>query len=244
MNTGGRVLLLLGLLAGFAGCGLTAWGWAQQRVSGKASTQPVVVDLAKLEARDKKGDLDNHLQIGPHYAFYYSCVFATKQKKQGRGRWVDTDKVDFLFYPIVSLDNPEVRELERLEKEFGGLDKVPDVVDLPQPKNFAVLVKTRRFKKVDDIPREDFRKEELIRGLVVNEITSLTREEKALLKEDFPDIDFKNVIILEDGRSPVSSGVSVSAMVGGGCCFAADRRRAGWPDHDRLELDERRQERA
>src|SRR5437879_3394826 len=100
-----------------------------------------------------------HADFGPHYALYYSSIYALKQKKKGRFARGDKERVDFVFYPIVSTENPDLQELERLQKDFGNLDKVPDVIDLPEPKKFVVLVKTRRFKKVDDIPLDFYRKE-------------------------------------------------------------------------------------
>jgi hypothetical protein len=227
MKTAGRVVLALSFFMALLGCGLSAWGYAESQVGGKASAEPVAVDLAKLEAGQKA--TDNHIQIGPHYAIYDSSMYLLKQKKKGRfGRAQDTDKIENVYYPIVSADNPEAKELERLEKQFGDLNDVPDNIDLPVPKKFVILVKTRRFKTVDDIPLVFFRKENSIRGLVINEITSLTREEKNMIKEDFPDINFKDILILEEGRTPVSSETSLGAMVcGGSCCVVSSVAAVG-----------------
>jgi hypothetical protein len=125
-------------------------------------------------------------------------------------------KVDYVFYPIVSASNPDIEELTRLQKQFGNIDKVPDEIALPVPEHFVVLVKTRRFSHVRDIPQDFFRKEESIQGLVINEISSLTSAEKSLINDSFPDLSFDKVLILEDGRRPTSPEAAIASMVAGG----------------------------
>ncbi len=77
---------------------------------------------------------------------------------------------------------------------------------------------TRRIKLVNDIPKDDFRKEDSVGGLVINEIASLTRDEKEFILDFFPDIHFSKMLILEEVRTPVSEGASVGAITEGGCC--------------------------
>ncbi len=214
-----RALLGVSLLLAFAGCGLSVWGWMENKVSTNATAEPVVMDLAKLEAGEKV--VNNHIKLGEHHALYDSSIYSFKTKKKGKVEPGGNVKVDYTFYPIVSSTNPDMKELDKLKAKFGSLDKVPIEIDFPVPAHFVVLVKTKRFKKIDDIPLDFVRAENSIRGLVINEISSLTREEKQLIKDDFPKIDFNKIVILEDGRSPSSSETSIGAMVAGGCCCFA-----------------------
>jgi hypothetical protein len=52
-------------------------------------------------------------------------------------------------------------------------------------------------------------------GVVVNEISKLTDDEKNLIKQNYPNIDFAKVLILEDGRKPKSAATATAAIVGG-----------------------------
>jgi hypothetical protein len=208
------VFATVGFFIGLASCCCGVYGCTEFRVGGNASAEPVLVDLAKVEADPK---VDNHLKIGTHYALYDNAVYSFKTKGN-RFQRAENVKVDYVFYPIVSASNPDMQELTRLEKQFGNIDNVPDEIDLPIPEHFAVLVKTRRFSHVRDIPQDFFRKEASIQGLVINEVSSLTSAEKNLIKDSFPQINFDKVLILEDGRRPTSPQAAIATMATGGVC--------------------------
>src|SRR4029077_1316759 len=93
-------------------------------------------------------------------------------------------KVDYVFYPIVSRDNPDLKELTELEAKHGSWAKIPEE-ELPTPTHFTVLVKTHRFKKAGEIPPDAIRKEPSVQGLVVNEVSQLKTDEKILILQDF-----------------------------------------------------------
>jgi hypothetical protein len=208
----------IGFFALLGGCCLGVWGWQEKKVGAKATADPVSVDLAKLESGEKVDN--NHLKIGPHYALYYSIVYSSKT----RSRFIKTkpnanQTVEYAFYPIVSTSNPDMQALDKLKKQFGGLENVPDNVDIPTPEHFVILVKTKRFKTVGGLPTDDIRSEDSIQGLVINDISSLDSKEEKLIKEDFPNLDVKKILILEDNRKPSSSGTAVGTMIGGGACL-------------------------
>ena len=54
-----------------------------------------------------------------------------------------------------------------------------------------------------------------MQGLVVNRIEELGSEEKDLLRQDYPGLDFNKCLILEEGRQPSEFG-AVFLMGGGG----------------------------
>jgi hypothetical protein len=209
-----RLLLGLSLLLAIGGFCLCGFGWTEGKVGAKATVEPVEADLAMLEAEAGK-PLDNyHLKIGPHYACYYCTVYSYQTKKGAPRKAEANTKLSYAFYPIVSPSNPDVQDLPALEKKHGGLSKVPED-ELTLPTRFVVLVKTTRFKNVGDLPDDAISHMDSVQGLVINEISSLGSDEKKLIQEEFPDIDFKKVLILEEGRKPFSTTTASLMMFGG-----------------------------
>jgi hypothetical protein len=196
------------------GLGLFMFAWQEWRVSADTSKAPLAVDLGKLESAPSSEN--NHLQIGPHSACYFATVYSYKTKRRDRRKRPDADtSVSYCYYPIISSTHPYVQEIEKLETQYGSLDQVPDEVAFPPMPSFSVLVKTKRFKTIGAIPDESLRAEPGVQGLVINRISSLSSEEQKLIKDDFPDIDFNKVLILEDGRTPSSGLFSICLVFAG-----------------------------
>jgi hypothetical protein len=216
-----RILLATSFLLALVGFCLCGYGWTEQKVGAKATADPVDADLAQLEA-DAGKPLDNyHLKIGPHYACYYSTVYSYKVKKGAPRNTEAATKLDYAFYPIVSKSNPDLKELDKLKEKYGDLSKAPED-EMPLPTRFVVLVKTKRFKTVGDLPDAAITDENSLQGLVTNEIDHLTADEKKLIKEEFPTIDFSKVLIVEADRKPYSTTTTfVFMMVGFGLVVAA-----------------------
>jgi hypothetical protein len=208
-----RLLIALTFLLSCGGTCLSVWGWLEWRVGQHSTAEPVAVDLAALEAGEPLPS--NHVTIGPHYACYEASVYEYLKDKDSHATPEARTKLSYCLYPIVSMKDPQAQKLVRLQEQFGSLKKVPDDVKLPQIEQFAVVVKTERFKTVGDIPDDTVRREESVQGLVINEIRSLKADEKRLLEEQFPTVDLKKVLLLEEGRRPSSSAVAGAAMVGG-----------------------------
>jgi len=206
--------LKIGLLLLIVGGGTWAYGWSEGRVSEGTNEQAAAADLAKLEAGGKPDN--NHITIGGHTACYYASVYSYYTKKKNRGaKATDTTRLSYVFYPIISSNHPFNQELVNLLTKYGSLDKIPDEVDLPQIDQFVVLVKTKRFGTLKDIPNDPLRKETGIQGLVINVVSPLSSKEKDLIRDSFPKIDFNKVLILEEGRTPTSAFWSSSLIFGG-----------------------------
>jgi hypothetical protein len=204
-------LLAISVLLFIAGGAASVWGWNEQKLADKSTAEAVNLDLAKIEAGEK---VDNfHVRIGPHYACYYATVYSERQEKTA-GKVVSSS-LTHAYYPIVSISNADVKILEPLEKKYGDLNKVPPDEEIPQPNHFVVLVKTSRFKKLEEIPDAPFRREESVHGMIINEISSLAPKEKELIKQQFPTLNVDKLLVLEDGREPTSSGMRQMAMYGG-----------------------------
>ncbi len=194
------------------GCLLVFIGFREFRVSGGTTAKPAAVDLAALE-RDEATD-NNHVQIGEHVAVYGTAVYEYEESRFAAGEPGPDTKVNHCYYPIISPEHPFIEALNKLVEEHGGLDNLPDEVSFPEIADFAVLVKTRRFKTVGAIPG-GLADEASVQGLVINRIASLGDEEEKLVKESFPSINLETVLILEEGRKPASLGKSLGMLFGG-----------------------------
>jgi hypothetical protein len=173
----------------------------------------VSVALADLE-KDKPVS-SYHVQLDPHTACYYVIVYSYLRDKRDRSEPGPMTQISYCFYPIISSSHPFSLKLKELETRYGSLDKVPANAQLPRIEKFAVLIKTRRFVTVGDLPSVPIQAEGSIPGLVLNELAPLNSEEEALIRKRFPNIDFNNVLIVEEGREPASPGRYFGLMGGG-----------------------------
>ncbi|HUT10336.1 MAG TPA: hypothetical protein VMY42_07565 [Thermoguttaceae bacterium] len=193
----GRFLMVL-IVGGGA---LVFFGGREYLVSSGASSDPVEVDLAKLEAGETPEN--NHVKIGEHVSLYPASVYEYQQSKYASGEPGPDTTVTHSYYPILSMEHPFIQKLVETEGE-----DVPDITD------FAVLVKTKRFKTIRAIP-DEMNTCASVQGLVINRIDSLDSEEKKLIKESFPLVKLDNVLILEEGRKPASLLLSLGMIFGG-----------------------------
>jgi len=207
-----RLFLLGAAIVACCGGSSIFYGWSEYKLGAKSTPEPIDVDLAKLEQGDKVDN--NNLKLGKHYACYYSTVCSYKQGRFSSGNPTEKTKIDYAFYPIVSPANQDIQQLEQLMKKYPDLRNVPDDVTVPLPKHFVVLVKTTRYKTYGALP-EGIQSVDSIQGLVINEVSSLSSDEKKLIQEEFPTIDFNKVLILEDGRQPSSKAKAITFMVMG-----------------------------
>ena len=185
---------------------LAFFGIQEFRVSSGTSSAPEEVQLLQLEG----GQIpeNSHLKVGPHYAIYAGSIYEYEESKYSASSTPSNSaKVNVCYYPIVSKSHPFVEAVER-EDDFFEFDQI------------AGLVKTKRFKKIGSIPEDLLADESNVQGLVVNRVDSLDKEEKKLLKENFPKVDIDRVLILEEGRQP-SSLLKSGGMIMGGLALIA-----------------------
>jgi len=182
----------------FIGAIIVYFGFQEYKVSRGTTPEPQKVDLAKLEAGEWPEN--NHILIGEHAAFYDFVVCVCKEGKRSMG---DKAPLEYAYYPIFSLKAPGIANLLALKKRYGSLEKVPEE-ELSPFGDFTVLVKTRRFKTVSHLPKTSIRKEDSVKGLVINRIRKLNPEESDLIRGTFTEIDLDKVLILEHNRRPAS----------------------------------------
>lgn len=191
-------ILLASMLAGGGLLPLCLGAFQAYRFGG-ASTAPVAVDLASLEA----GTLppDRHLRIGDHVALLQAGAVwasATADMKD------PATPIDMVWYPIFSPGHPLVRQLAAAGGE--ALEDLPRG-RLPALKDFAVLVQSRRFKTLGDLTGRGIRSRELV-GLSSGRFGGLPPIERDFVAQTFPGIDPERVMLVEEGVVPPPPGAT------------------------------------
>lgn len=202
-----RLIMMLVAVGGV----LCLIGYQENKVGGNTSEQPLPTSLVQIEHGITPAN--NHVEFGDHVAVYEALVCAYEESAFGLDDFDEQTRVEYVYYPIVSPGHPYVglasqrsqaRSEEGSEQGIPGLDQ------------FSVIVRSSRFKKVGDLPQVDFRREQKVQGMVVNQIASLGSDEKDLLHEAFPKLDLDKVLILQENRRPMSASTAYAMMGGGG----------------------------
>jgi hypothetical protein len=178
------------------GLGGVGWEVEEYRVAHGTSADAVDVDLAALE---KGGEPpQNHIRIGPHVRVYQALIYSSREEDKG----LPDPPVDFVIYPVVSTGNPFMKKFREQIEADAELKLVEDMI-IPPINDLRVLVLTKKYRKVSEIPRTDSPNDS-ITGLVVNPIRGLEKKELELLRQMHPEIDFSKTLILEEDRQPKS----------------------------------------
>ena len=208
-----RLLIAAVALGGF----LVDHGWQEYELAQGATEEPIPVSLSEIEAGQVPSN--PHLALGEHWRMYQELVYSyrtdddTELEEQG-----PETKLDYSYYPILSVDNPFFREVATLEKLYGSVDAIPDD-QYPQRIDFRVLVRSDEFDTVEQLPEPAWTVADGVQGMLVNKVRSLSAEERQLVGEGFPNVDLDSLLILEEGRQPSSVGTSF-AFMGGGAVLA------------------------
>ncbi len=188
-----------------------------QEFSLARNAKPDAAEVALVEIENGSADLSNaHVVIGPHMADYYSSIFEYEAKDRSAEEPADADKVNYTYYPILSEDHAFIKALDELFAKYP--DGIPEGVEEPKMENLAVLVKTKEFATVGDIP-EELVAEASVQGLFVNKIAKLDDEEVDLLRQAYPGLQTDEILLLEKGRAPAGP-VKSFGMMGGGAALA------------------------
>jgi len=206
-------LLTIALLVG--AIGLFVGGLRAYRIGVGSSSVATKMELADLE---KSPNLtNNHLELGPHVRLFDGAVY---EYETVSGAKPDRKtKVTRCYYPIVSQSHPFRAAWQKLIRKYGKAENVPANA-YPAIQEFSVLVKTFKFKTIGAIPSEP-QDSRAIKGLVVNAGESLGSQEKELIRESYPHVDFDKVLILQEGATPTPVSTAIAMMAGGGVCALA-----------------------
>ena len=186
-----RFLIAIVIVGGM----LVFWGVQEVMLRSAASDEPQTITCQQLA---EAGPGENaHVTMENFILCDFAYVYEEKDN-----RW---QKV---WVPAVPLGGEYHQKLASMIDEQGNL-----VGNMPMPRNVNVIVKSNKVMSEADL--STLANQETIQGLIVNQIESLGSEEKKILKDSYPSVDFNKCWILEVGRAPASMG-KMAGLLGGG----------------------------
>lgn len=201
-----RLILFAIIGGGF----LTFNGYQEFVVSSNTKSTPSKVKVEDIE-KGKKID-NNYVQLEKHIALIGGCVYSARLKK-GEYAIQNSSKLEYVYYPVISYNNPFLLKQEELINKFGSYEAIPQKL-LPKFSDIKVMIKSNIYDTVGSIPAEVDHKDSF-KGLVINSIDSIKSDEAALLRQSFPGLNVSKVIIIEQNRKPSSTMMSMLMMAGG-----------------------------
>jgi hypothetical protein len=174
-------------------------GWQEWSLAKKARGQPQVMPASQLAANGPGPNA--HIELTHFDVAGDSLVYQAKQKRFGGGEG-DWQKV---WVPVIPMDGGPM-----------GMMGMPNAAG-----PIRIILTTRKAKDINQLnallqSKADPMVGVRMRGLVVNEIERLGGEEKRLLSEAYPSIDFAHCYIFEIDRKPKGAGDVLGFMGGGG----------------------------
>ena len=189
----GRILLVM-LVGGGV---LVFFGIQEMRLAKATKPEPQSITAADLIA---SGPGDNAHVVMKDFLM---CDFAyVYQAKKGGGPWKN------VWVPVVPVGGDYHKKILGMVKPDGTIDGTP-----PMPDNIRLIVKSSKVPNEQSVGA--LASQETLQGVIVNKIESLGSEQKKILKESYPGVDFANVLILEHDRKPATAGKSFGFMGGG-----------------------------
>ena len=183
------------------GGGLVFMGVQEARLASAASAEPQTMTCAELSA---SGPGDNaHVMLSDFLLCEMAYIYQERNGKMS-GAWI----------PAVPMGSQYHASLLAMVDDQGNLK---EGATLPPPTDIRVVVKLPQAKSEADIALAA--SGETLQGLVINEIDSLGSEERKMLADSYPGVDFNTCWILEAGRKPSGLG-AVAGFIGGGGVLA------------------------
>lgn len=174
-------------------------GYQEWTLASGTSAEPQKLTCSQLIEKGTGGNA--HVEMGDFMLCNWSYVYEGATEDSMTTVWVPAVPIDgeFAEQVVAQLQADPVALLQ------GGMP--------PVPRDVRVIVKS---SKVDnDAEVTGLGDQQTIRGMVVNEISSLDSKEKKLLQESYPQADFDKVLILEHGRQPAGAAKMMGLFLGG-----------------------------
>ena len=180
-----------------AGGVLLFMGFREFRMMQAAAAEPQTISCSELE---KNGPGDNsHVIMEDFILLEQAFVYAAA---------TDSNTWTKLYIPALPIGGAYHMQLLSMRDENGQLPE-----NTPMPENIGIIVKTEHISGEDELTT--LAEADTLQGLVINTIKSLGSEEKRLLEQSYPGVDFEACLIIEHKRQPPSMG-KVAALGGGG----------------------------
>ncbi len=171
-------------------------GYKEMSLSSQAKPEAQTLSVDELAA---SGYGENaHVELKDFILCGWSFVY-----REGSGG----EAYNTVWIPIVSMNDPEVVEVA-MQMENDSSIETPAINSAP------VIFKSSHIPDDDAMMR--VADQQTVQGLIVNEIASISGEERKLLKEAYPNLDIDSAYILEHNRKPKGAGGTFGMMAGGG----------------------------
>ena len=185
----------LKLILVIAGIACIFFGVQEIRLRSAADEIPQEITCADLEAN---GPGDNaHVVLSDFILCDFAYVYEEKNSKWSK-----------VWIPAVPLGGEYHQQLLSMLDDQGNLTG-----ELPMPNNVSVIVKSSDVQSESDV--ELLSSRDTVQGVIVNVISSLGSDEKKILKDSYPSVNFDQCWILEVGRKPASMGKLAGFCLGG-----------------------------
>jgi hypothetical protein len=178
---------------------MTVQDW---RLKSTAKEQPQFITCADLEA---KGPGENaHIMLGE----FLICSFSYVYEEKSPGNW---SKV---WVPAVPVGGEFHKKLLTQVDDQGNLTG-----DMQLPTGVKVIIKSNDVDNETELLA--LGDQQTLQGMVVNLVDSLGSDEKKLLQESYPSVNFDDCYIVEVDRKPASTGRLLATGFGGLALMAA-----------------------
>jgi hypothetical protein len=178
---------------------LLYFGVQEFRLSSATKAEPQAITCAELAAN---GPGENaHVVMGDFLLCSFAFVYEEKNNKWSK-----------VWVPAVPLGGEFHRQLLSMVDAEGNLTGEPTL-----PTDVKVIVKTSDVSNGDELG--SMGEKDTLQGVVINNIESLGSEEKKILKESYPTVNFDECWILEVGRKPATMA-KIAGLCGGGLALA------------------------
>lgn len=178
---------------------MTVQDW---RLKSTAKEKPQFITCADLET---KGPGENaHIVLGE----FWLCSLSYVYEEKSAGNW---SKV---WVPAVPVDGEYHQQL------LSQLDDQGNVIgDIKLPTNIKVIVTSKDIHNESELTA--LTDKQTLQGMIVNLVESLGSEEKKILQESYPSVNFDDCYIVEVDRKPASTGRLLATGFGGLALMAA-----------------------
>lgn len=189
LNRINAALVVGGFMLGFMGV-------QEMRLAAAAKAEPQRITCADLSAR---GPGDNaHVELTNFILCTQSYVY------EGRAANSPWDKVWVPAVPVGGAFHQQVMQLLATQPNFAG--------PMPVPSDIKVLVKSTRTR--NDMEMTTLSNRPSLRGVVVNKIESLGKDELKLLQQSYPGTNFSSCYIMHEGRALGNASMNLAYFGG------------------------------
>ena len=190
------------LMIAAVGVGSIVYTYYELQVSSGATEVPRSVTCQQL--------IDRGIEDNPHVLVteviagqnYFTRVKLTKEEKAAGN--TANKPWEAVYLPLLPL-TPE------LKTRFARGEQV---IPPPPAHLVRIILFSCKIKNKEELG-QIFTPEGAVQGLIVNPVSKLSSETENMLRQAYPGIDLNQVLLLEQGRKPMSQEFATGLLIGG-----------------------------